>query len=155
MISALLLCAHLSAAHAGVSHCAGKTQSTATFQSADGAKGMLAYAPDQSTFEAFESGLPTPAGYTRIVGASARVIVFIHAPTEQAAWWVAAVDQAAEVRLANDRVRGQIADERANPAGVVSLSRLHDLGESLADGLRLQRENEAAYKVGTGLTVPQ
>lgn len=155
MIQAMVLCAHLVAAHA-VTHCTKAGPSDAAkfdtpsgsglvFQLSDGA--WAAEADPVATY-----GRP---GLVVVTAPYAHVVIVAQAPLpDQAKWWIDSIALQSFERAEVARYSAAIARERANPAGVVDLDFLHDLGDALAFARERLATNAAEYLRTTGLKIP-
>jgi hypothetical protein len=151
MLTVLALCTQLAAAKI-VKDCKQQTPIAVAFVlPKSGLPGMLAR-PPRGKWDAVTAAL-APDGGSLSMFTSAAALLLALAPLpggEQVQWWIATVDQLCQAYPARDDLRTQIAREKANPAGVVDLVRLHELGESLQaaeDDIRTYGE---AYAKGTG-----
>lgn len=163
MIPAMVLCAHLTAAHA-VTNCSkapGKAD-TALFATSDG-PGIVFQLSDASWASARGKG-PIEAELTSVFGrpgfvvggaewAHVVVVTSLRMP-ERARWWLDIIESQAFERAEVKRYQDAIAKERANPAGVVDLEFLHDLGDALEAAREKLSENAVEYRQAIGLPMP-
>lgn len=159
MITALILCAHLTAAgyakgcksspgpHPGVY--------AAVFQSVETGQSMVLIR--RPSLDSFNQALLQVGGQPAASSPFARVIVA--APGSISipggiAWWVSTLETGCMAATAVNDLRTQIQTEEKNPAGVVNLKRLHDLGEELQAAEGDWANVSQAYKKGVGFEFP-
>jgi hypothetical protein len=155
MITALALCLHLNAVPTKtpgghlLTGCKATSAAVATFQGPDGSPGYLAVMPPEKWDEAKAKTTGGDGGpvYTSEV---THMVLMLHAPSEWLKNWVDLLGADCQATADIPVVTADIAREKANPAGVVNLVRLHDLGERL----QADRDVVAAYRTSTGQALP-
>jgi|HubBroStandDraft_1064217.scaffolds.fasta_scaffold13713_7 hypothetical protein len=170
MIAAMVLCAHLAAAHAAKNCREGGT--SAIFDT-DGGKGLV-WQADQAEWDALtkpsgstprdramslagerklQATLGKP-GVTILDSYAAHIIVAINGPVpSQARWWIQSIQFQAENVSAKAAAEVEIREERANRGGVVDLEHLHTQGYIAQGAEERCTANAAEYKKTTGLSI--
>ena len=137
---ALILCAHLMAMHA-VSECktAQSPGDNATFRTGTSYGMLTVFGADVDAVAPAGVKAMQDAGFQATMGGRV-MLATKDAPSPALTAWIELLGSGCEARSDRPVTSERIRIERANPAGVVDLARLHELGEVLqADDAEIRR----------------